>query len=357
MPRSAGWTPRPAPAGTCSSAPWSAPACRSACSGPRSTRWPPEPVRSVTERSPATGSWATRVQVSVADVAEHRTWARRPRPAGEGALDAGVRDGRSRRSPGWPRPRRPGAPGSPSRTCTSTRSAPWTRSPTWSVPSPGLEHLGLDRLSASPVALGGGSARSAHGVVPVPPPAVLELLRGVPVRAARSTVEMCTPTGAALLAARATGWGAAAGAGVTAVGVGAGGRDPDERANVRRGSCWADRRRRAGAEAAERRCVLETNVDDLDPRLWPAVIDRAAGGRGQRRLADPDPDEEGPSGAHALRAGRRRPGGGGAARGLPAHHEHRAARAAGRQARARPRAGDGRRRGPCRRREAGAARR
>src|SRR6185369_1371727 len=64
----------------------------------------------------------------------------------------------------------------------------------------GFDHLGLTRLAASPVALGSGSARAAHGVVPVPGPAVLELLAGVPVLAGPVPAETCTPTGAALLA-------------------------------------------------------------------------------------------------------------------------------------------------------------
>src|SRR3954465_10681629 len=65
----------------------------------------------------------------------------------------------------------------------------------------GFASLGLDRLSASPVALGSGSARGAHGVVPVPGPAVLELLAGLPVLAGPVPAETCTPTGAAALAA------------------------------------------------------------------------------------------------------------------------------------------------------------
>jgi len=57
----------------------------------------------------------------------------------------------------------------------------------------GFAHLGLSRLTASPVALGSGSARGAHGVVPIPGPAVLELLAGIPVVAGPVPAEMCTP--------------------------------------------------------------------------------------------------------------------------------------------------------------------
>src|SRR5918911_475521 len=55
----------------------------------------------------------------------------------------------------------------------------------------GLEHLALDEVTASPVALGSGTARGAHGVIPVPAPAVLELLRGVPVTGGAVPAEMC----------------------------------------------------------------------------------------------------------------------------------------------------------------------
>jgi uncharacterized protein (TIGR00299 family) protein len=132
----------------------------------------------------------------------------------------------------------------------------------------GFEHLGLTRLTASPVALGSGSARGAHGVVPIPGPAVLELLAGVPVKAGPVPAEMCTPTGAALIAARVDEWTALPPMRVERVGVGAGGRDPQEWPNVVRlvlGS--ADEPPPPGA------LVLETNVDDLDPRLWPGVLD------------------------------------------------------------------------------------
>src|SRR4051812_43964829 len=96
----------------------------------------------------------------------------------------------------------------------------------------GLEHLGLERLTASPVTLGSGSARGAHGIVPVPGPAVLELLTGVPVLAGPVAAEMCTPTGAALLAARVQEWTTLPPMRPYAVGCGAGGRDPEQLPNV-----------------------------------------------------------------------------------------------------------------------------
>ena len=135
----------------------------------------------------------------------------------------------------------------------------------------GLHALGLERLTASPVTVGsGGTARSGHGVVPVPAPAVLAILAeaGAPVRGGPVPAEMCTPTGAALLAAAVTGWGPLPELVPARTGVGAGGRDPAELANVVRLVLGEP----TGGPATA--VVLETNVDDLDPRLWPDVLER-----------------------------------------------------------------------------------
>jgi uncharacterized protein (TIGR00299 family) protein len=132
----------------------------------------------------------------------------------------------------------------------------------------GLAALGLSELTASAVALGSGTARSQHGPLPVPVPAVLELLAGVPVRAGAAPYELTTPTGAALLATVVTGWGELTDMTLLRTGVGAGGRDTAEAANVLRlviGEPTA---------AHDDALLLETNVDDLDPRLWPAVLQR-----------------------------------------------------------------------------------
>ncbi|ONH30574.1 LarC family nickel insertion protein [Pseudofrankia asymbiotica] len=100
--------------------------------------------------------------------------------------------------------------------------------------SAGLAHLALDELVATPVALGGGRAMTAHGVLPVPVPAVLELLRaaGAPAAGGPAQVELCTPTGAAIVVTAATGYGQLPPLRVTAVGAGAGTRDLPGRPNI-----------------------------------------------------------------------------------------------------------------------------
>lgn len=130
----------------------------------------------------------------------------------------------------------------------------------------GLHHLGLTELHCSTLSLGSGSTRGAHGPLPVPAPAVLALLDGCLVAAGPSPFESTTPTGAALLAASVTSWGPMPTMTAGAVGMGAGGRDPDELANVLR-LVLGEPQRAAGAAV-----LLETNVDDLDPRLWPHVL-------------------------------------------------------------------------------------
>jgi uncharacterized protein (TIGR00299 family) protein len=133
--------------------------------------------------------------------------------------------------------------------------------------SAALHALELEVISASPLALGSGSTRSAHGPVPVPAPAVLELLRGLPVTGGAAPHEMTTPTGAALLATIVTSWGPLPPMSIVRTGTGAGGRDPAEVANVLRLVLG-----QPTAASAETVLLLETNVDDLDPRLWPAVL-------------------------------------------------------------------------------------
>jgi uncharacterized protein (TIGR00299 family) protein len=96
----------------------------------------------------------------------------------------------------------------------------------------GLELLDVDEVHASPVANGIGMVRTAHGLLPNPAPAVVELLRGAPTYGIDVPVELTTPTGAALLAGLASGFGPLPPMTVSATGFGAGSRDLDQRPNV-----------------------------------------------------------------------------------------------------------------------------
>ena len=132
-----------------------------------------------------------------------------------------------------------------------------------------LHDLGAGTVTVSPIAVGAGTVTGAHGTLPVPVPAVLELVRGRPV-VAGGEGELATPTGAALVTTLAPTSGPLPAMTVQRVGVGAGTRDRDERANVVRvvlGTA-TERPRPHDVEV-----VVETNVDDLDPRAWPAVLE------------------------------------------------------------------------------------
>jgi uncharacterized protein (TIGR00299 family) protein len=128
-----------------------------------------------------------------------------------------------------------------------------------------LELLGNPTVLSAPPPLGSGTIRIAHGVVPVPVPATLELLRDVPVRF-EGMGELTTPTGAALLKAFAT-VGPPPLLVVERVGYGVGTKDFADRANVLRASLG----RRA--EAAGTLTVLECNLDDCSPQLLGALLD------------------------------------------------------------------------------------
>jgi uncharacterized protein (TIGR00299 family) protein len=136
----------------------------------------------------------------------------------------------------------------------------------------GFVHLAPVDVVVTPVAVGSGVVRGAHGTLPVPPPAVASLLTGVPSYAGPEgapATELCTPTGAALLTTLATAYGPQPPMTTTRVGVGAGGRDPEGHANVLRLLVGEPV---AAGDGPDDLLVLETNIDDLDPRLWPDVI-------------------------------------------------------------------------------------
>jgi uncharacterized protein (TIGR00299 family) protein len=142
--------------------------------------------------------------------------------------------------------------------------------------SAGLVALDLSHLHASPVAVGSGHVETAHGRLSVPPPAVARLLTGVPTYAGPVAAELCTPTGAALLSHWVDSWGPQPAMRVQRVGTGAGTKDFPGHANTLRlfvGEAVAVTAT-TPPSTHEGALVYETNVDDLDPRLWPHVLQR-----------------------------------------------------------------------------------
>ena len=133
-----------------------------------------------------------------------------------------------------------------------------------------LHWHGVRSVSAGPIAVGSGRVTGAHGDLPVPVPAVLELGTGWELLAG-GTGELATPTGVAIVRALATTCEPLPPMRILAVGVGAGTRDTPGRANVVR-VCVGERSDAAVHAVTEQLWVLEANVDDLDPRVWPTVL-------------------------------------------------------------------------------------
>lgn len=140
----------------------------------------------------------------------------------------------------------------------------------------GFELLGVERVVCSPLPLARGFVNSAHGRLPLPAPATVALLEGVPVTGAEVEGELVTPTGAALVTELAAGFGPLPPMRLRAAGYGAG---RAERAipNVVRllvGDGEEGGEGEGGAAAAERLFMVETNIDDMNPELYDYVSAR-----------------------------------------------------------------------------------
>lgn len=131
-----------------------------------------------------------------------------------------------------------------------------------------LDRLGLERLHASRFTLGRGWVEAAHGRIPIPPPAVLELVRGWEVEDGDVEVELTTPTGAALVTTLASGRGMPPSFVPEATAYGAGTRELDDRPNLLRLVVGTVEDR-----AAEALAVVETDLDDLSPQLFEPLAE------------------------------------------------------------------------------------
>jgi pyridinium-3,5-bisthiocarboxylic acid mononucleotide nickel chelatase len=132
----------------------------------------------------------------------------------------------------------------------------------------GCGELGVDRWMASPLNVGSGTVKCAHGTLPVPAPATLALLGDAPVYASGTPMERVTPTGAAVLRMLDVTYGVLPAMSVKAHGYGAGGRDTPGEPNLLRvliGEAQED------AEGNEAIAVVETVIDDATPQLLAYV--------------------------------------------------------------------------------------
>jgi uncharacterized protein (TIGR00299 family) protein len=133
----------------------------------------------------------------------------------------------------------------------------------------GLKLLGVEQVFASAVRLGKGFVQCRHGTLPVPVPATLALLKGVPVERSEVPAELVTPTGAALITGLAEGFGSAPPMTLEQIGRGAGGRDLKELPNLLRVFIG---RTGAGCER-DQAILLETNIDDMNPELYGSLVE------------------------------------------------------------------------------------
>ena len=131
-------------------------------------------------------------------------------------------------------------------------------------------------MFASAVPTGMGMVKTEHGLLPIPAPAVMELLRGAPMYSRNVSVELVTPTGAAILAALVEGFGELPNMRVEQVGYGAGSAHLDFPNVVRVvvGEAERDTVSPADETPPGTELVLETNVDDLNPELYSYVLER-----------------------------------------------------------------------------------
>jgi uncharacterized protein (TIGR00299 family) protein len=133
-----------------------------------------------------------------------------------------------------------------------------------------VELLGADGIACAPVPVGSGTVQTAHGLLPVPPPAVARLLRGVPLASHAAEGEMTTPTGAALLVTLAKRFGPLPAGRILGVGVGLGVREFAGLPNVLRAFLVEEEARAEGRPMV----IVETTVDDITGEALGTLLER-----------------------------------------------------------------------------------
>ena len=138
----------------------------------------------------------------------------------------------------------------------------------------GFSALGIEKFACSALNVGGGTAKMAHGVLPVPAPATAKLLMGKPTYSNGVLKELVTPTGAAIVATLCDWFGPQPAMAVASIGYGAGTTDLEGQPNVMRLMIGeAVQKNEWGAEESIR--VLEANLDDMNPQIYGYFLEKA----------------------------------------------------------------------------------
>jgi len=148
-----------------------------------------------------------------------------------------------------------------------------------------IETIGADRIVASPLNVGSGMFRAAHGLYPVPAPATARLLQGAPIYAGKQAVELVTPTGALVITGYAESFGGVPPMRLEKVGYGAGSRDlPDtpnvlrvligEAADPARSAPRVDGSLHRTGPAEQSVVVIEAEIDDMNPQIFGLLMER-----------------------------------------------------------------------------------
>lgn len=140
-----------------------------------------------------------------------------------------------------------------------------------------MKYLGIEAVFASKIPLGSGFVKCSHGTLPVPAPATLSILKGVPVYGGNARHEMVTPTGAAIITSYATSFGRLPEMEVESVGYGAGQREVPEHPNVLRVAMGQSSHKNKSYQMNmnhEEVQIIETCIDDMNPELFGFLMER-----------------------------------------------------------------------------------
>jgi uncharacterized protein (TIGR00299 family) protein len=140
----------------------------------------------------------------------------------------------------------------------------------------GLEMLGVEKVFSSPVNTGQGTVNTAHGLLPVPAPATLELLKGCQLYSSGINFELTTPTGAAILRGLAEAFGPLPAMSSEHAGYGAGNREIPEMPNALRIIVGEAMPVKVPPDSysGDSVIILETNIDDMNPQYYEGIIDK-----------------------------------------------------------------------------------